>query len=129
VSIKQVNSNRFSSDITKMLENFEHEAKISCALCPHPNLIRSYGIWLDQQDDTADMLTESMIVMGKRKNLSYADPLSEYMDIDLKKFCEFLFASFTDLHPSLLWSILSDIAKGLHFLHLQNYVHRDICTG
>jgi serine/threonine protein kinase len=51
------------------------------------------------------------------------------MDIDLKKFCEYIYASFMDLDSFLVCSILMDIAKGLNFLHLQNYAHRDLYTG
>jgi serine/threonine protein kinase len=51
------------------------------------------------------------------------------MDIDLKRFCKYLYVSFTDFEPSLLLSILMDIAKGLHFIHLNKLIHRDIYTG
>jgi serine/threonine protein kinase len=46
--------------------------------------------------------------------------------MDLKKFCTSLPIK---LGPSLLLSILLDVAKGLHFLHLQKCAHRDLCTG
>jgi hypothetical protein len=42
----------------KTLKKFTHEAKISCALCSHPNLVKTFGIWVGKD-------AEAMIVMGK----------------------------------------------------------------
>jgi serine/threonine protein kinase len=50
------------------------------------------------------------------------------MDLDLRRFCQCLHASCIELSPSLFLLILMGIAKGLNFLHLLEYVHRDIST-
>jgi serine/threonine protein kinase len=51
------------------------------------------------------------------------------MELDLKKFGQYLHASFIELSPALFLFILTEVTKGLHFLHLLNYAHRDIHAG
>jgi hypothetical protein len=56
VAIKQLRTDGFSP---KILTKFVQEAKISCALCSHPNILTTFGIWMNTRKEE-----ETMIVMG-----------------------------------------------------------------
>lgn len=91
------------------VEKFKKEMKIACKL-QHPNLVQTYGVCFDDAQD----------------NLLLCMSLEE---CSLKDICVTMHKQSKFFTCSEMVKILLDIAYGLHYLHLNNIIHRDLNLG
>ena len=93
-------------DISYMVQRFKDECKILSRLC-HPNIIQFLGVHFQQEQHIPILIMEFL-------PLNLTQCLSKY-----------------SLQQEINYSILHDVALGLHYLHSQSspIVHRDLSSN
>ena len=99
----------FLREAPNEIENFKKEAKIACQL-QHPNLVQTFGVCTDTVQD------ELFLCMSLEA-------------CSLKEVCTKMHNDGNFFTASELVKILLDIAYGLHYLHLNSIIHRDLNLG
>jgi putative intracellular protease/amidase len=58
-STKKLHPDAFREELQNIFQTFVREAKTSAAVCSHPNVVTTFGLWMEQE-----LSMDSMIVMG-----------------------------------------------------------------